>query len=151
MFPTDVQPEDLAQLPDEVLGDTADSQIPPTGDQSIQPEDEGENTVEEDQILPDNIISALKDMIEEFDRVEQPVRERMIRYWKKCELFWKGIQNIYWDWTARDYRRLETYGQDFNKGYEPNEELDYYYQDKIVNIFRAHGESVISALSQDIP
>lgn len=153
MFPTDeVLPEDLSQLPDEVLSDNVDSQFPSEGDQINSDVDEPQNnTQEEGDILPDEVVTALKSMIDEFDVLEQPVRERMVRYWKRCELFWKGIQNIYWDWTARDYRRLSVVEEDFNKGYEPQEELDYYYQDKIVNIYRAHGESVISALSQDIP
>ena len=153
MFPTDeVLPEDVATLPDEVLGDTLDSQVPPEGDQINSDVDEPQNNTEqEEEILPDDVATALKAMIEEFEVLEQPVRERMVRYWKRCELFWKGIQNIYWDWTAKDYRRLSSLEKDFNKGYEAQEELDYYYQDKIVNIYRAHGESVISALSQDIP
>jgi hypothetical protein len=145
MYPIDqeeeellVNPEDAAALPDEVLSDEADGVVPPEEDLEAQARAE-----EEKEQLDEEAKKCLKEMIEDFERIEQPVREKMVRYWKKLELFWKGIQNIYWDYAARDYRKL---GES-----EPNEELDYYYQDKIVNICRAHGESVISALSQDIP
>jgi hypothetical protein len=148
MHPDTEQPETIAFLPDELLGDEIAGQIPPTGDVAEEEEEE-----EEEDELPEDVSKALKSMIDDFARVEQPTRERMIRYWKKLELFWKGIQNIYWDYTARDYRRLDGgASKDYNDvGYEPNEDLDYYYQDKIINIYRSHGESVISALSQDVP
>lgn len=126
-------------LPDEMLSDEIDGQI--------MPEEEVEEVEEEEEVVPEEVLSAIKGMVDNFDRFEQPTRERMIRFWKKCELFFKGIQNIYWDYTAKDYRVLDPNPRE----QEPNEELDLYYQDKIVNIFRAHAESVISALSQDVP
>lgn len=138
-------PEEFALQPDEMLSDEVDGQILPIGDETNS---FTEIPAPEEPVIPDFVVDALKSAIEDYDRIEQPVRDRMIRYWKKLELFWKGIQNIYWDWNAKDWRRAE---QTSAVGREANEELDFYYQDKIINICRAHGESVISALSQDIP
>lgn len=173
MFPpqAQVQPEDLdkalegtdpsfldgteEEIPNDLIStDELEGQLPPIGDGtnadlgSDPTNPEGDLSTQDNQQLIDDVRSQLKGIIDEFDKLEQPTREMMIRLWRRCELFWKGIHNIYWDYQARDYRIL---GADERTEKEPNEELDYYYQDKIVNIFRAHGESVISALSQDVP
>jgi len=145
-----LDPEVGGLLPDEMLSDEIDGGLPPDGDipnpgETPIPNEEVEETIDEDDTLPEEIKTALKSIVDEFDRNEQPVRENMIRFWKKLDLFWKGIQDIYWDYSAKDYRRLNT-DNDGQAG-----EIDHYYQDKIINIFRAHGESVISALSQDVP
>jgi len=145
-----LDPATGADFPDPYLSDSVDGQLPPVGDQQdITEQNATSSDPSETPETPDDVKQALKSMIDDFDRIEQPVRDRMVRFWKKCELFFKGIQNIYWDWSARDFRTLTP--SDNLDAANPNNELDFYYQDKIVNIYRAHAESVISALSQDVP
>lgn len=112
------------------------------------PEPQNPEPIQDPNVLPEDVERALNALIDNFDKEEQPTRDRMVRFWKKCELFWKGLQNIYWDSSYNDYRQLSS---PYSTESEPNEELDYYYQDKIINIFRAHGESIVSALSQEVP
>jgi len=85
----------------------------------------------------------LKTILKNLQTRDQAVRDRQLRTLKLLDLYWKNIQNVFWDERAKDWRSVND--QDLNA------ELDTYYADKVINIYRAHGESIIAALSQDLP
>ncbi len=63
---------------------------------------------------------------------------------KKGEYFFDGEQRIYYDWQARDYRSFSE-----SPDYDPNSDDQLY--NRVVNIYRAHGEAIIAALTVEIP
>jgi hypothetical protein len=69
-------------------------------------------------------------------------RERQIRHWRRLKLYWNNFSQVYWSETAHDYRLY----QDANN---TNSDQDYY--DKPVNVFKAFLETIIAALSIQIP
>lgn len=85
----------------------------------------------------------LKTIIDHFDQSDRATRERQIRLWKKLEFYWSGMQRIWWDEVAHDWRvyDVESEADDNQAG----------YYDKPINVFRAYLESIIAALSATVP
>jgi hypothetical protein len=89
---------------------------------------------------------ALKDLIKELESEERTLRDSQIRSWKLHDYFWRGVQTIFWSEVARDWQSPQTRGQ-----YDPTLALNPYLYNKVINIYRSHGEAVISALSASVP
>ena len=87
----------------------------------------------------------LKTVVDHFDQEDRAVRERQLRYCRRLKLYWNNFSQIYWSETARDYRIFNG----GNEQYGADGDQDYY--DRPVNIFKALLETVIAALSIDIP
>jgi len=85
--------------------------------------------------------SALESIIDEFDNEDLMVRQRQIGFWKKLEYFWAGIQRIYWNDVAHDWRTIDQ---------EPSV-ADAYYYDKPINIFKAFLETIVAAVGAVVP
>jgi len=64
-------------------------------------------------------------------------RETKLRMWKRNECFWRDLQHIIWDAPAQDFTL------------PPQEILDRL--PKAVNDYKAHGESIIAALTASLP
>jgi len=86
---------------------------------------------------------ALKTILKAVETRDQAVRDKHLRILKLLDLYWKNIHNVFWNDAVKDYRNIND--NDVLK------DLDTYYADKVINIYRAHGESIIAALSQDLP
>lgn len=138
MYPP-IAPEedDLGQVPDPALLEDVD-------DENI--EAEPEIPEEDESQLHEEAKRALKDLIFDFERKEQPTRERMLRFYRKHELYWDGVQDVIWDEVARDFKSVRDIVES-----DKEAQLDPYYYNKIVNIFRAYGEAVIAALTPETP
>lgn len=85
------------------------------------------------------------------EREDDDIRKRQMRLWKKLDLFWHGIQHIIWDqndgiWLSPTDMSFERAG--VTPLWDQDEEPDY---TNVVNIYRAHGESIIAALSAQVP
>jgi predicted RNA-binding Zn-ribbon protein involved in translation (DUF1610 family) len=94
--------------------------------------------------LPDNLIDALTGLIDKWEVQEDEAREPKLREWKLLENYWNDNQYNIWSEISQDWRPIEEFrGQDDLdlEGFEP----------RTVNIYKAHGESVIAALSAGIP
>lgn len=87
----------------------------------------------------EEIKSSLKSLFDNFNEEDREVRERQIRVWRKLKLYWSGLR-VWYSTTARDYRIYDDTETDDNDLY-----------DKPVNIFRAYLETIIAALSINIP
>lgn len=93
--------------------------------------------------VPEEVQKSIKTILDHFEKEDQYVRDRQIRQWKRLKLYWEGIQKIWYDETAHDWK---IYDEETLSG-----DNDAAYYDKPVNIFRAYLESIIAALSISIP
>lgn len=99
-----------------------------------------------------NISSETKEQIEDllsscvkhFDQEDRIVREFQLRKIRRLKLYWNSFSQIYWSDVAKDYR---VFGADNIN----NDSQDQAYYDKPVNVFRALLETIIAALSIQIP
>lgn len=94
------------------------------------------------EILPKEEEKALLDLIQDYEKRAMPIRESQLRLWKKLEFFFRGIQKIYWSEIAHDWR-LPPIGNE--------REIDDSLSTRDINIYRAHAESIIAALSTGVP
>src|SRR4029077_6115185 len=101
------------------------------------------NSLMSDQ-LDDHICSLLKTVVDHFDKEDRVTRERQIRHWRRQKLYWNNFSQIYWSEVAHDYR---IYGRDTTFGADTDQ--DYY--DRPINVYRAFLETIIAALSVQIP
>jgi hypothetical protein len=104
------------------------------------------NQIEEDDILAPELRQALDSIILQIDSRDQFARDRLMKIYKRNEYFWEGLQNIYFSEVAHDWRFISNAEGD---DYDYAEEADI--ENKIVNVYKAHGEVIISAISQSLP
>jgi hypothetical protein len=92
--------------------------------------------------LTDSEKATVTTIVEQFWLEDQAVRERQVRQWRRLKFMWDGFSQIWWDQTARDWRIWDEnrYDDDYQEFY-----------DKPVNIFRAYLETIIAALSVNVP
>ena len=83
--------------------------------------------------------ALLSSLIEELVEKDRPWRERRMREWKKYDLYWHGMFYFFWDAEKGDFN-FDINGED--------EDTDF---NRAANIYRAHGESIISAISASFP
>lgn len=96
---------------------------------------------------PEAIQQSLLKILKEIEEEDQYIRENIVREAKQHELYWHGFQYIFWDERAQDYR-VPTH--EALEEISTREETRYIY-DYVVNTFKAHGLSIIAALSAEIP
>lgn len=88
----------------------------------------------------------LTELIEALERPEESAREMLLKTLKKMENYWRDRQYIIWDEMASDWRTpMEMREAD------PQIDIDPAAYAKIVNIYKTHGEAIISALSAGLP
>ena len=95
----------------------------------------------------ESIQHSLLKILEDIEREDEYIRQRMLRECKQNELYWHGFQYIFWDERISDFR-IPTH--DVMEQVASREEVKFIY-DYVVNIFKAHGLSIIAALSAEIP
>lgn len=83
----------------------------------------------------------LKTVVDHFEAEDRDVRERQIRVCKKLKYYWDGFQRIWWSEVAHDWRNIT----------DQNNDIDASNYDKPINVLRAYLESIIAALSVNIP
>ena len=83
------------------------------------------------------LLSSLIDNLVEKDR---SYRERRMREWKKLDLYWHSVFYFFWDAENDDFN--------FNITSENDDDVDF---NRAANIYKAHGESIISAVSSSFP
>ena len=95
----------------------------------------------------ERIEEAFLALIESIEREDEYIRLQQLRQFKKNNLFWHGFQYLFWSDIDQDWR-IPTHEQ-FEE-ISSREETRWVF-DYVINIFKAHGESIIAALSSDIP
>ena len=96
---------------------------------------------DEDEVVPQEIETALRTIYDLCEREDETLRLKYLSRWRQLQLYARGIFDLFWDDTARDWRSFS----------DENDEDDSNQYDRNVNIFRGHMESVIAALSVKIP
>lgn len=89
-----------------------------------------------------------KDLRYVFDTITKPdddIREKMVPIWQMYENYWRGLQDIVYDPDLREFRTASGVVK------SAGELEDNYIGSKIVNVYRAHGESVAAAISSETP
>jgi hypothetical protein len=100
--------------------------------------------------LPDNIKGFLLDCLKNCETEDEYIRNLQVKTWKKLEEYWHGIQFLFWSEIAQDWSTPENGVQVGIAGEETRDSVGPFY-DYVINMYKAHGESIISALSQSIP
>jgi len=103
-------------------------------------------TQEEATDLTEELKGLIKDIVNQVEIQESNHRSGQLQLLKKLDNFWHGIQRIFWSASSKEWITIDGV-------LSTNPELSEEFEgtDTIVNIYKAHGESVISALSQSIP
>lgn len=94
--------------------------------------------------LDEEICNLLKSVSDHFEREDRATRERQIRRYRLMKLYWNNFSQVYWSEKAQDYRL-------FNQNSGSGADTDQEYYDKPVNVFKAFLETIIAALSIQIP
>lgn len=100
-----------------------------------------------EQVTDERIKEGLLAILETVEKEDETLRLQQGREFKKLNLFWHGFQYLFWSDIDQDWR-IPTHEQ-----YEEitaREETRYVF-DTVINITKAHGESIIAAMSADIP
>lgn len=88
------------------------------------------------------IQDLLKSVVDECDGEDREVRESQIRSWRRYKLLWEGFSRVWYSEVAHDWRiHSESSDGNTNQG----------AYDKPINVFRAYLESIIAALSINVP
>jgi len=95
------------------------------------------------QEIPEELERHIKSLSDHFENEDTAVRQRQIRQWRKMKLYWAGFTRIWFSETAHNW-------QIWDQSIETEDNQASYY-DKPINLFRAYLESIIAALSINIP
>ncbi len=90
----------------------------------------------------EEIESLLKTVVDHFYNEDRVTRDLQIRKCRRLKLYWNSFSQVYWSESAKDYRFASDQSQDSN---------DQSYYDKPVNVFKAFLETIIAALSIQVP
>lgn len=130
--------------------DTTNQDITAQPHEQTLPEDNTQDDKEEelgDSGLPVDIEKDLLACYYYYNKEDRATREIMVAFWRKLENYFNGIQRIFWDYSISDWRRVPL----DNESETTTPLVDPTLYDKIINIYRAHGESLIAALSIKLP
>lgn len=81
--------------------------------------------------------NGINEILLQFEKENQEWRLNRLRQWKQQDLYWHNIQYVFF---AEDIASFSDIPED-------NEEI----LTRVINIYRAHGESIIAALGASIP
>jgi len=88
---------------------------------------------------------ALKYVLDTITVPDDEIREKMVPIWQMYENYWRGLQDLIYDTERGAF--VSPNGVIKAAG----EMEDNYIGSKIVNVYRAHGESIAAAISSDMP
>jgi hypothetical protein len=105
-----------------------------------------ENESEGNSTFTDEEKAALKKLCEDLVKADKPAWDSKVREFKRLTYFWHGVHHLFWNETAKDWRTPEQALQE-----RPDLDIDPDDLGKIIQIYKAHGESIIAALSASLP
>lgn len=89
---------------------------------------------------------TLLSLVQDYDRQEEFARHSLLKKCKKGLNYWNNLQYIAWDEVAHDYRTADQILEE-----DPQADIDPALYAKVVNIYKAHGEILIGALTAGLP
>lgn len=93
------------------------------------------------ELEEDPIAIDLKIVCDVAHKEDLPTREQQVRYWKRLKYYWNNFSQVYWDDQNGSYK---IWGRDDSTS-------DQAYYDRPVNVFKSFLETIIAALSVQIP
>ena len=106
--------------------------------------EEKEKVDQEEEEIPSDVVNSLKSLLSDIEREDDSIRLSNMKVWRQLQQYSRGIQDIYWDEYAQDWRS-------FSSDYNSDSDDAGVSSNKNINIFRAHMESVVAALSVNVP
>jgi len=100
--------------------------------------------VAEEQLDDAELGKHLLDILRDVENEESTYRTSQLQFLRKLDLFWHGIQRLYWSENSKEFLSV-------NDIEDPEIREQVEALDEVVNIYKAHGEAVIAALSTGIP
>lgn len=97
--------------------------------------------------VTDEIKDLLNSVFKSCERDNSWIRHGQVALWKKLEEYYHGNQFIWWDEVASDWRSYSA--NDY--GDEESRDNSGPLYDYVINIIKPHADSIIAALTQDIP
>lgn len=88
-------------------------------------------------------------IISSLELKDKPTRDRQVREWRKHMCYWDHLQFLWWSDVIHDWRTPEQALEDFN-GADADVRIDPTLYAKVINIYRAHGEVIIAAMSSSM-
>jgi hypothetical protein len=85
-------------------------------------------------------------LLDEYLQTEEGPRNINMKIWRKHINYWDGIQYTAWNESTGQWRTPEEMLDD-----DPQSDIDPSIYAKVVNVYKAHGEILIGALSAGIP
>src|SRR3990167_10681288 len=104
--------------------------------------DYDKNKRERSERFDPEIARLLKSVRDNFLNEDRATRERQVRHYQRLKLYWNNLSRIYWSETAKDYRIASS---------DQFDSTDQAYYDRPVNVFQAFLQTIIAALSVQIP
>lgn len=100
--------------------------------------------------IDEDLQDALRDIVSDFDKEDDTLHKAQVRMWKKCEEYWHGLQMIFW--SEQDQSWISPDSVHFSDVFSEDEiaNLGPIY-DYVVDIYKAHGESIVAALASSVP
>lgn len=92
----------------------------------------------------------LLDVVRHFDIADKFTRDRLVRKWRKQMCYWDSLQYLWWSDVVHDWRTPDQAVDDLS-GSGTDIDVDPNLYAKVVNIYRAHGEVIIAAMSASTP
>lgn len=90
--------------------------------------------------VDDKLIDALKMIVDQVEMEELTSQDKAVQEARRREFYWQGIQAVFWDEVARRYDEI------IPQSPEEAEALA-----KIVNVYKADGESFAAAIASSVP
>ena len=90
--------------------------------------------------------NALKAIVEVLENEDDYVRKEQMKVWRRADLYWQGLQDVFYSPLTNDYMTLND-----GLALTPDEDINLDDYDRILNIYRATGETIIAALGSDVP
>lgn len=105
-------------------------------DQDIKTESSPDN-------LPKHLKDALLTIVQHYREEDKEDRELLLPKWRRNELYWRGVQDLFWSDIIQDWRTISEEAIDAD--------VDEEEYNSIVNIYKAYGEIIIAALLAGYP
>lgn len=89
---------------------------------------------------------TLLNLIQQYDKTEEFVRLAQVKKWRRHMHYWNGLQYLAWDEMAHDWMTAEDILEN-----DPQADIDPALYAKVVNVYKAHGEIFVGALTSGVP
>lgn len=133
--------EELPLVP-EVPGELGEPPLAVDEDEQARIAEQEELASAEEEKEIDDLLRDL--IVNHAEKEDIDLRYTPLNIWKRNTLYFNNIQNIFLDPVAQDYRTLNSLLDELTK---EGANLDI----KVINVYRAYMESIVAALSVDVP